>query len=195
MTIVVGSFCLVISVVGQMTSAKCSMNLMTAVGSLVVSGVCQVHFMFAMAAQDIIWITPFEIVSGCRPLHPYTAYRLLNTPLPVQCPPRYWHSGWQVFLPSLSSTVSTIRGLGNKGNRLYSNVVQWTRRTCLEIVKILTLDIWRLQTEYYPLVRALISRYHLPETVTAKSFTDTPFFLHHKTTVGWINARQPVLHV
>ena len=83
MTIVVGSFCLVISVVGQMTSAECSVNLMTAVGGLVVSGVCQVDFMFAMAAQNIILIIPFEIVSGCRPLHPYTAYMLLNTPLPV----------------------------------------------------------------------------------------------------------------
>ena len=54
MTIVIGIFCLVISVVGQMTSAKCSVTLMTAVGGLIVSGVCQVHFMFAMAAQDII---------------------------------------------------------------------------------------------------------------------------------------------
>ena len=79
----IGSFYLVISVVGQMTSAKCSVNLMTAVGGLAVSGVCQVHFVFAMAAQNVILITPFEILSGYRPLHPYTAYKLLNTPLPV----------------------------------------------------------------------------------------------------------------
>ena len=82
-TDVIGSFCLVISVVGQITSAKCSVNLMTAMGGLVVSGVCQVDLVFAMAAQNIILITPFEILSGCRPLHPYTAYMLLNTPLPV----------------------------------------------------------------------------------------------------------------
>ena len=79
----IGSFCLVISVVGQITSAECSVNLMTAVGGLVVSGVYQADFMFAMDAQNIILITPFEILSGYRPLHPYTAYMLLNTPLPV----------------------------------------------------------------------------------------------------------------
>ena len=79
----IGSFCLVISVVGQMKSAECSVNLMTAGGGLVVSGVCKVDFMFAMAAQNIILITPFEILSGCRPLHPYTANMLLNTPLSV----------------------------------------------------------------------------------------------------------------
>ena len=50
----IGAFCLVISTVGQMTSAKCSVNLMTAMGGLVVSGVCEVDFMFAMAAQNII---------------------------------------------------------------------------------------------------------------------------------------------
>ena len=83
----IGSFCLVISVVGQMKSAKCSVNLTTAVGGLIVSGVCQVDFVFAMAAQNhiIIVMTHFEIVSGCRPLHPYTAYRLLCCPLSSLC--------------------------------------------------------------------------------------------------------------
>ena len=79
----IGSFYLVISVVGQMKSAKCSVNLMTAMGGLVVSGVCQVDFVLAMAAQNVILITPFEILSGYRRLHPYTAYRLLNNPLPM----------------------------------------------------------------------------------------------------------------
>ena len=95
MAIVFGSFCLAISVVSQMTSPKCSVTLMIAVGGLIVSGVCQVDFVFTRAPQNVILITVFEIVSGCRLLHPYNAYRLLSSPLPnpVSCPSRQWHLG------------------------------------------------------------------------------------------------------
>ena len=96
MAIVFGSFCLVISVVSQMTSPKCSVTLMIAVGGLIVSGVCQEVFVFAGAAQNIIILmTAYETVSGCRPLHPYNAYGLLSSPLPnpVSCPSRQWHLG------------------------------------------------------------------------------------------------------
>ena len=96
MAIVIGSFCLVISVVGHMTSPKCSVTLMIAVGGLILSGVCQVDFVFARAPQNIIILmTAYETVSGCRPLHPYNAYGLLSSPLPipVSCPCRHWHVG------------------------------------------------------------------------------------------------------
>ena len=100
MGIVIGSFSLVISVVGQMTSAKYSVYLITAVGGLIVSGVCQVDFVFAMAAQSIIILmTAFEIVSGCRLLHPYTAYRLLSSPLPSPCRAHVDISTWDGRYP------------------------------------------------------------------------------------------------